>query len=128
MKIHPPLPFSITIKRFMILKVVMPLKVELYTGENWIEYAEFLPGSPLRFVANRKADGTREVYLFQCLPDDSKSVIYRSVSGLDTEAGSVRILSTADAEIVKELKKIDEPYEMEVQTDKIKLKNRFTHV
>jgi len=52
------------------------------------------------------------------LQDGSKSVIYRSIAGFDTEVGSMRVLTTEGAEVVKELKDGNEPYVLNVRTDK----------
>lgn len=108
-----------------------PLNLETYgPNMNWIKIGEVEPGDPPGSMSNNKPDGSRDIYIFECLPDDSKSVIYRSRAGLDTEIGPVRALTTTGADIIKEIKRGDEPYEMKIKTDKSPEPRqiRFTHV
>lgn len=108
-----------------------PLKLEIYgPNKNWIKVAEVrqrdLPGS----ISDNKSDGSRDVYIFECLQDDSKSVIYRSKAGVDTEIDSLRAITTAGVDIVAEIRRGDKPYKMEIKTDKRSEPRqiRFTHI
>ncbi len=72
--------------------------------------------------------GRRDVYIFQCMADDSKSVLYRSKQGIDMGIGDFREVISTGAEVVKELRK-GESYEMSLKTDKSTepMRIRFTH-
>jgi hypothetical protein len=108
-----------------------PLKLEIYTqNKNWIKVGELRAGDQPGSVSDNKPDGSRDVYMFECSPDDSKSTIYRSKAGIDTEIGPMRTLTTVGAEVIKELKRGGDPYEMRIKTDKSPEARliRFTHV
>lgn len=95
-----------------------PLTLEIYlsTEDRWKKIAELKPGFSASFSDN-KPDGRRDVYVVYCLPDDSRSIIYRSILGIDTEIGDMRLLRTVGLKAVKKLEK-GEAYEMVVKTDK----------
>ncbi|MEK6904360.1 MAG: hypothetical protein AABW87_02085 [Nanoarchaeota archaeon] len=106
------------------------LGLEAKTADDkWVDVGKLRPGDPASSMSNNKPDGTREIYLFECLPDGSKSVIYLSIVGIDAEIGNLRVISTKRARIVKELTATDEPYIMEIRTDKSPRPRciRFTH-
>ncbi len=108
-----------------------PLYLEICgPNRNWIKVGEVRPGDPPGSISDNKSDGSRDVYMFGCLPDDSKSVIYRSRAGLDIEIGPMRDLTTTGADIVTVLRRVDEPYKMEIKTDKSPEPRqvRFTHI
>jgi len=99
-----------------------PLSLEVYnTGEKrWVQLSYVNPGDRIGSISSNKPDGSRELYLFECSPDDSKSLIYRSESGLDIEIerGVLREALTTGLEVVKELRRGDEPYMLLIKTDK----------
>ena len=107
-----------------------PLKIEVYGRDTWAKVGDIKPGNPSGSISNNNPNGSRDVYVFECLPDNSGSVIYRSKGGCDAETGRARVLSTIGTEVVRELKRGDLPYEMEVKTDRSAetRRIRFTHV
>jgi len=108
----------------------MPLKLEIYGPDgSWIEIGKVKPGDLPGSISDNKPDGSRDIYIFGCLLDDSKSVIYRSKAGLDGEIGLVRVLTSADLETVAELKRGD-THEMRIKTDRSpeERRIRFTHI
>ncbi len=111
----------------------MSLQIEVYANEKWNRAGVIGPGDPSGSMSDNKPDGKRELYLFECSLDGSESVIYRSRSGIDTEimAGQLRKSVIANGlETVKVLRRGDEPYVIEVQTDKSPEPRqiRFTHM
>lgn len=111
-----------------------PLRIEAYNSERsrWIQVGEVKPGDPPGSISDNKSDRTRDIYLFGCAPDNSKSIIYRSGLGLDTEVerGRLRVImpDPSRLEIVKELNP-GESYEMTIKTDRNAEPRqiRFTH-
>ena len=97
-------------------------------GNNWIEIAALNPRDRPGSISDNKPDGGRDVYLFECEPDDSKSTIYQ-YRGSDTEFGLVRLVDLEGIEVVKELRRGDKPYEMRVKPGKVPehTQIRFTH-
>lgn len=83
-----------------------PLTLEMHVpAKGWIKIGEARPGDPTGSISDNKPDGSRDIYMFVCLPDDSKSVIYHSRGGVDTEMGPLRVVSPTGVDIIKELKK-----------------------
>ena len=108
-----------------------PLNLEIYSpNRTWIKVAEIRRGDLPGSISDNKSDGSRDVYMFGCLPDDSKSVIYRLKAGLDKEIGPLRAITTKGVDIVTEIRRGDKPYKMEIKTDKSHQtrKIRFTHI
>lgn len=108
-----------------------PLKLKIFRERQggWVTIGDVKPGDRPGSISDNKADGARDVYVFECSEDDSKSTIYRSEGGLDTEKGDVRaVISLKGLSIVKELKR-GEFYEMKIKTDKSPQprKIRFSH-
>ena len=111
-----------------------PLRIEAYNPElsRWIQVGEVKPGDSPGSISDNKPDGTRDVYMFGCAPDNSKSIIYRSGLGLDTEVerGRLRVVMPDPSrfETVKELNP-GESYKMTVKTDVSQAPGqiRFTH-
>ena len=109
----------------------MSLRLELYLqGRNWIKVGELLPGMRPGSIFYNRPDGRRDVYVFECERDNSKSVIYRSTCGLDLEVDTIRALHTQGLEVVKELTALQPSYELEVRTYKNQTfkRIRFTHI
>lgn len=108
-----------------------PLHIEVFNPGNkeWVRAGEVHPTDPKGSMSDNKPNG-RDVYIFECAKDDSKSTIYRSGLGIDIEVGKFREISmdASRLEIVKELKD-GESFEIEVKTDRSpeKRKIRFTH-
>ena len=108
----------------------MVLKLDVYNpnSNNWINIGNLNPGDLPGSVSDNRP-GKREVYIFECKQDNSKSVIYCSRSGIDAETGDARIINTSGVDVIKELKN-GETYEMKIRTDK-SLEGRlirFTHL
>ena len=109
-----------------------PLRIEGYnsTSREWINVGEVKPGDPPGSISDNKPDGSRDLYMFECVPDDSKSTIYRSGFGADVDMGHVRAVvpDPSRLEVVKELGR-GEAFELEVKTDRSPepRKIRFTH-
>lgn len=98
--------------------------------QKWIRVIAVHPTDPMGSLSNNKSDGSRDLYLYECAKDDSKSTIYTSGVGADAEAGRFRavLLNRSKLKVVKELRE-GEVFEMEVVTDRVKEKRkvRFTH-
>lgn len=109
-----------------------PLDLEICgPDEKWIKVNTVKPIDLPASVTDNKPDGKRELYIFQCSADDSHSTIYRSKKGADAEIGpDYRAVNTTGLEVMKERKKGDKPYEMNIKTDKGSetRRIRFTHV
>lgn len=105
----------------VIISFMSPLRVEIYNPEarNWIKIGEVKPNDLPGSISDNKSDGSRDVYMFECAADNSKSTIYRSGFGADIDLGSMRVVSPdpSQLEVVKELNK-NESFEMVVKTDK----------
>ena len=108
----------------------MPLKVEVYGNNRWIELPRFNPGDRPGSISDIGTDGRRDVYIFECQTGDQISTIYRSILGIDVADERIREIHSAGQELVKALGKGDEPYEMNVKTERSPepRKMRFTHV
>ena len=89
-------------RRFLIMS---PLNIEVFNAEkqNWVKAGELRPGDPPGSISQNKPDGSREIYLFQCEPDDKSSVIYRSEGGVDIESPQTRVVGTTGLEVVARL-------------------------
>ena len=110
-----------------------PLEIEAYHKgrEVWVKSAEVKPGDPPGSISDNKPNGKRDIYMFECITDDSKSTIYRSVLGLDLESAKGErtvFFDPSKREVVKELAK-GESHEITVFTDKARQASllRFTH-
>jgi len=109
----------------------MPLTLEMYSQRTgWTRVCQVNPGNPLGSLSDNKPNGRRDVYLFECMPDNSKSVIYHSRAGLDTERGITRNLVTKGLDVITELRVGDKPYEIRLKTDSSPEPRqiRFTHI
>jgi hypothetical protein len=107
----------------------LQLELEVSKG-RWATIGTVKPGDPPGSISDNQEDGSRDIYLFECARDGSKSTLYRSKGGIDGVVGPNRVVNMADgAEIVKELM-AGEPYEMEVKPDRCPepKKVRFTHM
>jgi hypothetical protein len=112
-----------------------PLDAELYDAKNikWVTFGILNPGDRPASMSDNKPDGRRDVYMIECSPDDTHSTIYRSKAGLDIIIGNLRVVAPLEIpegfEIVKILKKGDEPYVLSLKTDKSpeERKVSFTH-
>ncbi len=109
-----------------------PLRVEIYRPDikQYAQAGEVSFGDPPGSMSDNKPDGTRDLYIFECSPDDSKSTIYKSELGVDVSQGNLRavISDRARWNIVKELRK-NQSFEMNVRTDVSPKPRqvRFTH-
>jgi hypothetical protein len=87
------------------------------------------PGDPPCSLSNNKPDGSSEIILFGCFPDDSKTIIVRSRAGIDIEFDSIREVRSVPGalEVIRELNH-GESFEMDIVTDSgAKRRIRFTH-
>jgi hypothetical protein len=109
-----------------------PCEVEAFDPDSrkWFKASPRVePEHPPASLSNNKPDGTREIILFGCLPDDSKTIIWRSKAGIDVEVGKARMVASMPGacEVIKELTR-GESFEMDIVTDRgAKRKIRFTH-
>lgn len=107
-----------------------PLNIEVYNPErsDWIKAGELKPGDRPGSMSQNKPDGSRDIYMFECALDDSHSTIYRSALGADTEIGDARLVTTTGLEVVKELRKGDQPFILTLRPDeRVRRMARFTH-
>ena len=109
-----------------------PLRIEIFNPvqEEWALVGEIKPADPSGSISQNKPDGSREVYLFECEPDDNQSAIYRSKSGVDTADSKRRLTeATAGLETLSTLKD-KESYTISVKTDISDVRRivRFTHI
>ena len=107
-----------------------PLNIEVYNPNGeWVSIGRIRFGDNKGSMSHNKPNGDREIYTFECANDDSKSVIYRSILGIDAEVGSSRVVNSLGEEIVRELIKGDS-YELAVKTDRTPelTRVRFTHI
>lgn len=110
-----------------------PLEIEVYNKQvgRWVKAGEVKPGDRPGSMSDSKADGKRDIYLFECAADDSKSIIYRSAFGADLESAKEErtiFLDPSKRVVIKELVK-GESYEMTVTTERARQSSRirFTH-
>jgi hypothetical protein len=98
-----------------------PLELETYNSESksWIKVGEIKPGDRPGSVSDNKPDGRRDVYLFECAADDSKTTLYRSIGGADLDLSSSErgLIPISGLETVKELQK-GETYTLTIKTDR----------
>src|SRR4051812_28428948 len=96
------------------------LVVEVFNKQAnaWVVSGSLPPGGPNGSMSNNNPAGTKELYVFQCLPDDKKSVLLRFTEFTARTSGDLRHagLDPANAEVVAELRK-GESYEITVRTD-----------
>ncbi|TSC85398.1 MAG: hypothetical protein G01um10147_1174 [Microgenomates group bacterium Gr01-1014_7] len=109
----------------------MALNVEAFHPERneWIKLSQLNPGDRPASMSQNKPDGTREVYLFECAPDNSHSTVNRSTSGADASNPDIRIVVTEGLELIKELRRGDDPFVLTLLTDNSSQRRimRFTH-
>lgn len=98
-----------------------PLRIESYRGDisQWVQVGEVNPGDRPGSISQNTPDGTRELYLFECAPDNSQSIIYRSKFGADVDGGKLRVVISdrANLEIMRVLKEGEKPYTLTLKTD-----------
>lgn len=106
----------------------MPSLLEVYDKDRWVTVGCMLPGERPGSVSDNQPRG-RDVYIFECALDDSRSMLYRSRFGIDMDDSSTRRIDAAGREVVKELVK-GESYETTIKTDKSPepRRIRFRHV
>lgn len=94
-------------------------------GGKWMPLATLTPSDPPGSIS-QNAPARRDVIMFYCA--GGHSVVERSVLGADTEAGAMRVITTAGTERLATLKP-GQSYEADVVSDKgIAYKARWTHV
>ena len=96
-----------------------PLNVEVLhnVDKQWIKLGEVGPLDKPGSLSNIKSKGKKDIYLFKCEKDDSKSVIYRSESK--------NVTDFSELEIVKEVKK-GESFIIDMKTNGNAKKVRFS--
>jgi hypothetical protein len=97
----------------------MVTKLEAYRHEDqkWIHVGDVPPGQSGSLSQNLP-EGRREVYIFECEQDDSKTTLYKAAPGIDIEIGRMRAsFNLGEMEVVKEIRRGDEPYRMSIKTD-----------
>lgn len=87
-------------------KIMPPLSLSVKTGDgNWKEFGVLRPGNRPGSISDNTPEGRREVYVFACWPDDSRSVVSRSAGGADAATDDARRIISAGFEVVKVLRK-----------------------
>jgi hypothetical protein len=76
------------------------------------------PPGEIGSFSNNTENGVREVYAFECAPDDSKTTLYKLLPGVDVEIGRFRTINKNEFFPIKEMRRGDEPFEMNIKTDK----------
>lgn len=112
-----------------------PLRIEVFNEVNqeWIETRKFNPTDSPDYVPYSNPNEEGEIYLAECKPDDSKSIIY-SVSPWIEDPKELAKASPFLADrskfvTVQEIRDGDKPFEMDIKTDKDSetRRFRFTH-
>ena len=69
-----------------------PLDAEVYDkkSDKWVRFGTLRPGDRPASMSDNKPDGSRDLYMAECSPDDTHSTIYRSKAGLDIDMGNLR--------------------------------------
>ena len=96
--------------------------------KEWLKLESINPGDQPGSISD-VSKGKRDIYLFDCAPDNSKSTIYRSPVGVDMDVGeAARVITPLkDLEVIKEVKR-GESHELEVTTERGHSGTfRFTH-
>ncbi len=96
--------------------------------KQWVKLGTIKPGDLPGSILD-VSKGQRDVYVFDCAPDNSKSTIYRSRFGADWDAGkAARVAALLEGiDVVKEIKQ-GESHELEVTTERGHPGTyRFTH-
>jgi hypothetical protein len=96
-----------------------PLNVEVLhnVDKQWIKLGEVGPLDKPGSLSNIKSKGKKDIYLFKCEKDDSKSVIYKSESK--------NVADFSELKIVQEIKK-GESFIINMKTDGNAKKVRFS--
>ncbi len=109
----------------------MVLRIEAFNphSNEWVKMGDLKPGEIPGSISQNKPDGKREIYIFECEPDDSKSVIYRSESGVDIATPQIRAALTEGLEQVAILTE-GQDYKLSVKTDTSSQRRlmKFTHI
>lgn len=108
-----------------------PSRVEVYipAKDKWQNAGELSPESPPGTLPDN-TEGGREIIVFDCKADDSKTVIYRSERGVDIRAGESKeiVVEEDKLKVVSELKK-GESHTFKITTDSgFKSTVRISHI
>lgn len=100
----------------------MPTKIEVQTQtDDWKIVGEIKPGFLPGSMTNMRDDGQREMVLFVCAEDDSRSVVGKSGLGVDWEVPLLCARGVAfdpnQFEVLAILNIGDEPYQMIIKTE-----------
>ena len=101
-----------------------PLTIEVYSDEakKWVEAGRLKPGDSPGSISNHTPDMRREIIMFECAADDSKSTIYKPRAEVDVtayvkgRASQRAVRSFGDFDMIRTLRKGDS-VEMKVTTD-----------
>lgn len=108
-----------------------PLRIDVYNpkGQEWVEVGELNPGDRPGTISQNKPNGSRELYVFHCEPDDKSSIVYRAKNGVDITDSQTRVFIPSDLKEVARLRDGDPPYVLTVKTDVSEDRRiiRFTH-
>lgn len=106
----------------------MSLKLDLsLPGGPWMPFGEIKPADPTASMSNNLPDGTRELIIMSCAPDDSHSIIERSPENLDMKRGPSREIWATHTELIAILKD-GEAHQMEICPDRgVRTQLRLTH-
>lgn len=104
-----------------------PLELEnMDLSGDWYRFGRVMPGKNGSLPDN-KADGSREVYHFECNANDESSTLSRSTGGIDIVNTSTREIISTGVKLIKEIKD-GESYIVDIRTARGEpTKVRFTH-
>lgn len=108
----------------------MALKLEVlnYCSGKWQEIGRANPGDRPGSLSDVRGN-ERQVYMFECIKDNSCSKIYKSRAGIDIADRQIRLISSEGMDLLKRLT-AEESYVIQVKTDHSpeERKIRFTHL
>jgi hypothetical protein len=105
-----------------------PLLIQMHDKSNdtWYDVARINPGDRPGSASDNGR--IRNMYMFECSPDDNYSTLSRSKGGMDLEDSKMRIIKSEGFEVVKMLRK-DEFHDLSIVTAGGKeVDIRFKHI
>lgn len=100
-------------------------EIQLPGKSDWTTLGTLTPGMPEGSITDMAEGGDRDILLFRC--DGARSVVSRSVGGVDVEAGPVREVRSLGREVLAVLGD-GKSYERDVTSDTLRrYRARWTH-
>lgn len=104
-----------------------PLELEtMDLSGDWYKFGRVMPGKN-GSLSDNKADGSREVYHFECNANDESSTLSRSAGGIDIANSSTRKIISTGFELIKEIKDGDSHVLDIRRPQRESIQVRFTH-